>query len=59
MRTISMENAQESYNHEEEVRYMDISMGNSKIDSNGHGKDRPEYRDLKETIRISKWRCSV
>jgi hypothetical protein len=31
-----MEDAQGTYNHKEEVKGMNISLGNEEIDSNGH-----------------------
>jgi hypothetical protein len=35
MRNVVMEYAQGSYNHEEEIRGLHVSMGNVEIDSNG------------------------
>jgi hypothetical protein len=36
MRTRDMEDAQGSYNHEEEVKGLHVSMGNVETESNGH-----------------------
>jgi hypothetical protein len=41
MRTTTMEDAQESYIHEEEFKGMHVNMGNAEIESNGR-RDRKE-----------------
>jgi len=45
-----MEDFHGYYKHEEEVRGLHVSMGNTKIDSNGH-RSRMEPVDLVETMR--------
>jgi hypothetical protein len=62
MKTGFMENAEESYIHEEEIGGIHVNMGNAKTDSNGiRGKQKPitmrnlhrevqNYRDDNERI---------
>jgi hypothetical protein len=38
MRTTTMEDAQGSYNHEEEFRGLHVSMGNAETKSNGRNR---------------------
>lgn len=54
MRARSAEYSQGPYSEEEEVRAMNIDMGNAKTESNGHGVDRLEKKDLEETMRSLK-----
>jgi hypothetical protein len=35
-----MEDAQRTYNHEDEVRGLYVSMGNAGTESNGHGEGK-------------------
>jgi len=46
MRTRSIGDTQGFYSHEEEVKAMNITMGNARTKSNGHGMDKPKDRDL-------------
>jgi hypothetical protein len=50
MRTRDMEDSQGSYNHEEEVIGLHVSMGNAETESNGH-RGRVEPVELVETMR--------
>jgi hypothetical protein len=36
MRTRAIDDTQDSYNHEDEIRGIHVSMGNEEIESNGH-----------------------
>lgn len=46
-----MGDTQESYNHDQDVRAMKLSMGNARIELTGHGMDRPWGIFLDKTIR--------
>jgi hypothetical protein len=50
MRTRDMEDAQGSYNHEDEIKGLHISMGNVETESNGH-RSKVEPMELVETMR--------
>jgi hypothetical protein len=53
MRTRDMEDAQGSYNHEEEIRGLHVSMGNVETESNGR-RDRQEpvtMRSLQKEVQ--------
>jgi hypothetical protein len=52
MRTIYMEDAQRTYNHEEDVKRFYVSLGNAEIESNGHKEGKEENIYLVETVRI-------
>jgi hypothetical protein len=51
MRTIDMEDSQGSYSHEEEVKFLHVSMGNVDTESNGC-LVRVEIVDLDKTMII-------
>jgi hypothetical protein len=51
MRIRDMDDAQCSYIHEDESRVLHVSMGNTKIVSNGH-RSKVEPVELVETMRI-------
>jgi len=46
-----MEYAQRTYNHEDEVRGLYVSMGNEGTESNGHREGKEESMNLVETIK--------
>jgi hypothetical protein len=46
MRTTVMEDAQGSYNHEEEFRGLHVSMGNAETKSNGRREEEPVEWDV-------------
>jgi hypothetical protein len=46
-----MEDAQEAYNQEDEVRGMNFHLGIEGTNSNGHGERKDEDINLVETIR--------
>jgi hypothetical protein len=50
MRNRDMEDSQGSYNHEEEVRGLDVNMGNEETDSNGR-RSKVEPMDMDKTMR--------
>jgi len=50
MRTKDMEDAQGSYNHEEEIRGLHVSMGNAETKSNGR-RGSEELMELDVTMR--------
>jgi hypothetical protein len=52
MRARDMEYAQGSYNHEEDIRGMHVSMGNDETKSNGR-------RDRKETVTMRRLQREV
>jgi hypothetical protein len=49
--TRGMEDAQRTYNYEDEVRGLGVSMGNAGTKSNGHGEGKEESMNLVETIK--------
>jgi predicted RNase H-like nuclease (RuvC/YqgF family) len=50
MRTREMDDAQGSYNHEDEIKGLHISLGNVETESNGH-RSRVEYVKLAKTMK--------
>jgi hypothetical protein len=46
-----MEEAQMTYNQEDEIRGMDVHLGIEGTNSNGHGKGRDENMNMVETIK--------
>lgn len=50
-----MHSAQGSYNHEEEIRGIHVSMGNAETKSNGHIR-KVERVNLSEIMRSHKWK---
>jgi hypothetical protein len=46
-----MEDAHRTYNHEEEVKGLYVSMGNERTESNGHKEGKEESMNLVETIK--------
>jgi hypothetical protein len=50
MRTREMDDAQGSYDHEDEIKGLHISPGNAEIESNGH-ISRVEYVKLVEIVK--------
>jgi hypothetical protein len=46
-----MEDAQRTYNHEDEVKRMYANIGDEGIDSNGHGEVKEESMNLVKTIK--------
>jgi len=45
-----MEDTHRTYNHEEEVRGLYVSLSNEGTDANGHGVGKEEIMNLVETI---------
>jgi hypothetical protein len=56
MRTRDMDDAQGSYNHEDEIIGLHISLGNVETESNGH-RSRVEPVELVETMRSLQKKC--
>jgi hypothetical protein len=50
MRTKDMDDAQGSYNHGDEIRGLNISLGNAEIESNGH-RSRVEPVELMKSLQ--------
>jgi 50S ribosomal subunit-associated GTPase HflX len=50
-RSKGMEDAHRTYNHEDEVRGLYVSMGNEGTKSNGHREGKEESMNLVETIK--------
>jgi hypothetical protein len=46
-----MEDAQRTYNHEDEVKRMYDNIGDEGTDSNGHGEAKEESMNLVKTIK--------
>ena len=46
-----MEDAQGAYNHEDDIRGMDVYMSIEGTKSNGHGEGRDENMNMVETIK--------
>jgi hypothetical protein len=46
-----MEEAQETYSQEDEIRGMDVELGIEETNSNGHGEERDENMNMVETIK--------
>jgi hypothetical protein len=52
MRTRDMDDSQRSYNHEEEITGLHVSMGNVEMDSNGrrHRQEHVTMRSLEREV---------
>jgi hypothetical protein len=46
-----MEEAQGTYNQEDEIRGMDVHLGIEGTNSNGHGEERDENMNMVEAIK--------
>jgi hypothetical protein len=46
-----MEVTQETYSQEDDIRGMDVHLGIEGTNSNGHGDERNENMNMKETIK--------
>jgi hypothetical protein len=46
-----MEETQRTYGQEDEIREMDVHLGNEGTSSNGRGEERDENMNMPETIK--------